>query len=538
MYILGINGGVTVNQHDPSVALLKDGLLKVCIEEERLLGVKGPRGVLPVKAINACLKEEGITIKDIDLIVHPGATYKDLPGRIKDYMEYYFGSCPEIKMYNHQLCHLASAFFQSGYDSAMSISYDGFGDGLSAAYATSRVEEGIDIIGDVKSDNSLGHFYATMTSFLGFRPSEGEYMVMGLSPYGKKEYDLSDFITIDDTGFYINSEYINKNASVYEPFFNSKLIGLLGEPRRLGEKISQRHMDIAFSTQAAIENALVSLVKYVHKKSGERNLCLAGGVALNCTANKRIKELPFIDSLFVQPAASDRGLALGAALQASFDHGYKASPLTHVYYGPTYSSDEIERNLLLTGQKYKTLTNPEKTAAELISEGKIIGWFQGRSEFGPRSLGHRSILADPRDSSMKDKINSLVKFRDEFRPFAPAVTEEFSKVCFEMDSSSPFMTVAYTVKKEWRDKLPAITHVNDTARVQTVSQDNCSIFYGLIKHFGDLTGVPVVLNTSFNIKGQPIVETPLDAIATFQSTGLDALVIGDFLIEKEIDPRC
>ncbi|MBQ4810464.1 hypothetical protein A7985_08455 [Pseudoalteromonas luteoviolacea] len=532
MYILGIHGGVRINQHDPSAALIKDGVLCACIEEERLLKVKGPRGTLPIRAIQACLEQEGITIHDVDYIAHPGETYEDMPPKIDRYMRYYFGHCPPVKMINHQLCHLASSFYHAPFDDAMCISYDAYGDRQSAAYATATRETGIDVIETVNYDNSLGHYYGVMTSYLGFRPAEGEYMVMGLAPYGEEKYNIDDILCATEDGYKVNTSYFNKDVCVYEPYFNEKMTDLLGPSRKLSDPIDQRFRDIAKATQVALEQSVISVIKYVHEKTGKRKLCLSGGVALNCSANHLIRNLDFIDELFVQPAASDRGIALGAALQLSYEKGALPTPVDHVFYGPDYSDEKIRHALELTGNKFIELEDPYKTGAELIAEGQIIGWFQGRSEYGPRALGHRSILADPRNPNMKDMINARVKFRDEFRPFAPAVCAEFASTCFDMEEESPFMTIVYPVRKEWHERIPAVTHVNGSARVQTVSEKSGPGFYPLVKHFGQLTGVPVVLNTSFNIKGQPIVETPFDALATFASTGLDAVIIGKYLVTK------
>jgi carbamoyltransferase len=278
-------------------------------------------------------------------------------------------------------------------------------------------------------------------------------------------------------------------------------------------------------------------VKYLHKITGLRDLCISGGIGLNCSLNMHLHELDIVDRLFVQPAASDRGLALGCAMQICNELKIKMEPINHLYYGPTYTENDILDALGLVGFDYKKVNSPESYAANLLAQGKIIGWFQGRSEFGPRALGNRSIIADPRAASMKDEVNARIKFREEFRPFAPAVLESEASKIFCMNEISPFMTMAFNVREEWKSKLGATTHVNGTARVQTVSAEHSPRFYKLISEFNKLTGVPVLLNTSFNIKGQPIVETPLDAISTFAGTGLDALFLGDYVIEKTIKPR-
>ncbi|RMG40284.1 MAG: hypothetical protein D6719_11525 [Candidatus Dadabacteria bacterium] len=363
---------------------------------------------------------------------------------------------------------------------------------------------------------------------------------MGLSPYGNPEkYDLSPFLSVSETGYYCDVSFIRSNPparSVYEPSYSEKLVELLGEPRKPGSEITRRHMDIAAAVQFALERAAVSLIQYLHSRTGLRNLALAGGVALNCAANRIITELPFIDRLFVQPAASDRGLALGCALYMANQEGCPAQPLKHAFYGPTYSLDDLRETLRLTGATFCECNNPAEKAARLLCEGKIVGWYQGRSEFGPRALGNRSILADPSSLEMKDLVNAKIKFRESFRPFAPAVLEEHAAELFEIPYASPFMTITFKTRAEWRNKLQAVNHVNNTARVQTVSKDTNPLFHDLITHFHAAAGIPCVLNTSYNVRGQPIVETVKDALTTFAASGMDAVFIGPFLLEKQ--PCC
>lgn len=535
MNILGIHGGVTINQHDAGAALIRDGHLVCFIEEERLIRVKSSRGVLPIESISACLKEAGISMRDIDLVALPGETYADITERTQGYLRHHFGYAPPIQPINHQTAHLASAFFPSGFQKAMCLSYDAYGDRLSAAMGTADHQNGIKIIETRPHDNSLGMFYATMTSFLGFMPGEDEYKVMGLAPYGKDTVDLSFFAHSASHGYTVDTQYIRSSppaSSAYEQFYSERLIEFLGEPRRKGEPITQRHRDIAAGTQQALESCAASLVAHLHEKTGLKNLCLAGGVALNCSANRVLSKLPFIENIFVQPAASDRGLALGCALQAAKDAGESLEPISHVFYGPTQKENVILSALELTGMTAKEVHDPSEAAAQLLSEGKIIGWFQGRSEFGPRALGHRSILAHPGLAHMKDAINARVKYREEFRPFAPSVLEERASELFVMEKPSPYMTVAFDVHENWSEKLPATTHINKTGRVQTVHKKTDPLYHSLISQFEKFTGLPVVLNTSFNIKGQPIVETPLEALSTFAGTGMDALIMGHYLLVK------
>lgn len=540
MNILGIHGGVSNNQHDSAAALIIDGKLVACVEEERMVRIKGPRGLLPIESISAVLKEARLTMHDIDLVVHPGETYEDAPPRITSYLRHYFGHAPSIRLVNHQTAHVASAFFHSGYDRAMCLSYDAYGDRLSAQLAIASRQDGVKVLESREWTNSLGAFYATMTSYLGFLPAEDEYKIMGLAPYGRPRFDLTPFACPTPDGYFVDTSFMRQDPplkSNWEPFYSDKLVKLVGEPRRKREPIDERHRDVAYATQQALEACAVSLVTYLHSITKETALCLAGGVALNCSANLVLRSLPFVDRLFVQPAASDRGLALGCALQAAKQEGIEVEPLQHVYYGPTYSMDDIRRAIRLTGFQAEELSDPTDRAAELISAGCIVGWFNGRSEFGPRALGNRSILADPGRKEMKDEINARVKFREEFRPFAPSVIEEKASEMFAMDAPSPYMTMAFKVREGWGERLPAITHINNTARVQTVSKATAPAYHKLISEVGKRTGIPTVLNTSFNIKGQPIVETPLDAISTFAGTGMDALFLGPFMIKKPGRPR-
>jgi carbamoyltransferase len=535
MNILGLYSGFSINNHDPGASLIRDGRVIAVCEEERFSRIKSSRGLLPIRSIRSCLGQAGLKISDIDLVVSPGETLEHLADKIAAYLKHYFGSCPPIRLVNHQTAHLASAFFPSGFEKAMCMSYDNSGDRLSGEFAIGESRQ-LKVISTIDNRNSLGRFYALMTQFLGFEAGEDEYKVMGLAPYGNSRYDLSDIVRPTSDGYLFNSAYFRDLppvTSVYEPFYSEKLVKLLGRPRLPGEPIDQRIKDIAFSTQQALEACAISLVTKLHADTGLDDLCIAGGVALNCSANGKLSQLPFVRRLFVQPAASDRGLALGCALLGAYDAGQKVDTLEHVYCsGPEYGTAEIAEAIKLSGLKYEEQPDPSGTAAEMLADGKIIGWFQGRSEFGPRALGHRSILADPRRADMKERVNARIKFREEFRPFAPAVLEERAEDYFDMPGASPFMTVAYAVHDQQRSAIPAVTHVNGTARVQTVGRATSPEFHSLIERFGEITGVPVVLNTSFNLRGQPIVESPADAIATFAASGMDATFMGPFLIKK------
>lgn len=540
MNVLGVHCAFSNMTHEPGAALICDGKIIALGEEERFTRMKGGLGLLPFHSITFCLTQAGLTMKDIDLVVSDGETIKDtLDNNVRLFFKFHFGVVPPIRYINHQLSHLSAAFFYSGFRKSMCISYDGRGDGLAGVLAIGS-SKGIEVVEEIPIQDSLGLFYCAITQFLGFRQAQDEYKVMGLASLGTEGEDISSLVKIFDNGYSVSQQNFGHSfplKSLDEPLYNENLEKALGVPRRYGEPITDRHKNLAFAAQKSLEKCAVSLVERLHDKTGLDSLCIAGGVGLNCSANRIIYQLPFLKKLFVQPAASDRGLCLGSALLGAFEGGDKIQIPKHVFYGPSYTSEQLLNALNLSGQNYIELLDPSAEAANLLADGKIIGWFQGRSEFGPRALGNRSILADPRFLKMKDEINARIKFREEFRPFAPAVIEERASEFFEMERPSPYMTVTFGVRPQWRDKLQAVTHVDNSARVQTVSKETNPLFHRLIATFGSLTGIPVVLNTSFNARGEPIVETPLDALATFSSVGMDALILGPYLITKPKSPK-
>jgi carbamoyltransferase len=538
---LGIHGGYTVQQHDAAAVLMIDGRVVIAVEEERLYRQKGAYGLVPVESIAACLREAQIRIEEVDLVTMPGSTYRDAPDRASKWVTHHFGWSPEIRTINHQEAHLHSAFWQSGFADALCISFDAYGDQLSGAIAIASLDEGLTVLETRPFDNSLGTFYGTMTSFLGFKPGEDEFKVMGLAAYGQADSDLSFFLRTASDGYICDPKYARdeSKASQWEPFYSDALVARLGAPRRREEILTDRFKNLAASTQLALETAVINLVQYAvsllpDEHPARSNLCLSGGVALNCSANGRLFKSQIVRNIFVAPAASDRGLALGCAFSAAHHAGETITPPASQSLGPSRSAELIEEAIRITGVTARTVDDPAGVGAAIVESGRILGWFQGRSEYGPRALGNRSILADPKRRTMKEEINARVKFREEFRPFAPAVTEEAAGKYFDMDGRpSPFMTVAFDVNQGMGDVLPAVTHVNGTARVQTVSSATDGLFYDLVAKMGELCGHPAVVNTSFNVKGQPIVETPLDALATFAATGMDALILGPYLIDKK-----
>ncbi|RLG20286.1 hypothetical protein DRN67_00290, partial [Candidatus Micrarchaeota archaeon] len=465
---------------------------------------------------------------------------------IDDKIKKELGFGGKVQYCEHHESHAASTFLTSPYKEAAVLTVDGAGE-----WATATIGEGKDkrvrILKEIRYPNSLGLLYTAFTYYLGFRVNSGEYKLMGLAPYGEPTYYhaiVDNLIDIEEDGaFKLNTDYFGYLDTLR--MTNKKFHDLFGgEPRKPSEKIEKRHKDIARSIQMVTEEIMLKLANTAHDMTGQKNLVLAGGVALNCVANGRIlREGPF-ENLYIQPASGDAGGAVGAASLVHYSLLNNArqplqKPLMKdAYLGPAYSDEEIEGMLQKNEADYEKLERKElfKRAAKLISQKKVVGWFQGRMEFGPRALGSRSILADPRYAEMRDTVNLKIKFRESFRPFAPTVLEEDVSEWFELDRPSPYMLLVAQTRPEKRKLLPAITHVDGSARIQTVSKAQNALFHGLIKEFKRITKVPVVINTSFNVRGEPIVCTPQNAYDCFTHTYMDYLAIGDYLVSKKEMP--
>lgn len=542
MYILGINGGVRHGYQDVSATLIKDGIVLYAIEEERLNRVKFSPGQLPELAISECLKQANITIKDIDYIASHGSTWgTEYAEKVHDYFLYTFGYCPKLEFVHHHDAHAASAFYASGFDKAMVLTIDASGDGVSTQLSLGDGNK-MELLKRFSRPNSVGIFYLIITQLCGFKRDTDEYKLMGLAAYGNKDkYDFSSVIYFKDGNLYFNEDYLKPLApsapqlTKQELAFSNKLTDEFGAKRLKIETINQHYKDIAASAQKRLEEIIVEIVKYFHEETGLNKICLAGGVALNCLANQKIMNLDFIDDIYVQPAASDAGISLGAAMYVSSKYGFKPSPINSALLGMEYSDEEIEMVLKDINVAYKKLENPAKEAAILVSENKVIGWFQGRMEFGPRALGARSILANPAMPNVKDIINAKIKYRESYRPFCPSVIEEEASNYFIGKAKlAPFMNITFDVLEEMKIKIPGVVHEDGTARIQTVNKLLQPLYYNFLLELKHLTGHPVVVNTSFNTNNEPIVANPYDAVATFYRSGLDALVIGSFLIIKNI----
>ncbi|HKN75755.1 MAG TPA: carbamoyltransferase C-terminal domain-containing protein [Candidatus Acidoferrum sp.] len=577
MNILGINA----YHGNASAAVVCEGRLVAAVEEERFNRVKYAAG-FPAQAIRYCLKEAGLELKDIDHVAVPRNPYARLgtklfyairmPSFARERMKVLakFTGIPEalaqafdmdpasiaarFHRVEHHQAHLASAFFVSPFERAALLSADGLGDFASTMWGSGNGSR-MKIDGAIAFPHSLGLFYSAVTQYLGFLKFGDEYKVMGLGAYGAPD-QLDAFRKIVLThgdGFRLELDYFTHHRSGPEmswaeadktptlgKMFSEEMEKLLGPKRNPEEPLEQRHKNLATALQARLEEVYLGMLKKLAERTGLKAVCLAGGVAFNCVANGKIFDTTGFEQVYVHPAAGDAGLAVGAAYYVW--HQILGKPRTfvmdHAYWGPGYTRDEIRRaieanGLTQNGCRVEELADEsllQRTAA-IVADGKILGWFQGRAEWGPRALGNRSIVADPRRPEMKEILNQRIKHREIFRPFAPSILAESTGEWFEKSHPSPFMTLAYSVRPEKREKIPAPTHVDGTGRLQTVTREANLRYWSLIKAFDRLTGVPVVLNTSFN-DNEPIVCRPAEALDCFQRTQMDALVLGDFLITR------
>ena len=593
MHILGIS----CYFHDAAAALLYDGKLIAAAEEERFTRKKHDYE-FPQHAIDFCLKVGGIQAADLDYVVFfekPFVKFERLllssmqtfPRShrvfreamitwladklwIKTLIQKRLGvSANKILFSAHHLSHAASAFFCSPFEEAAILTVDGVGEWTTASLGVGKGTD-IKLLKEIRFPHSLGLLYSAFTAFLGFEVNEGEYKVMGMAPFGKPRYvdKVQKLIRIDrDGGFELDLDYFCFHYST-ENTFNGKFTALFGPPRDpkahfftagsgypsyFGEKPAnygnlakenQYYADIAASIQTVTEETLLQMAQNAYKETGLKRLCMAGGVALNSVANGRILRETSFEELYIQPAAGDGGGAIGAALYGY--HMVLGKPrqfiMEHAYWGEEHGPGEVEKFLKEGSICYRSFNDEDKLIAYVVDrlqEGKVIGWSQGRFEWGPRALGNRSILADPRRSDMKDIVNVKIKFREPFRPFAPSVLTERCEEYFGLSEApkhypARFMLYVVDVKDKKREILPAITHVDGTGRLQTVRKEQSPRYHKLIEAFGDATGVPVLLNTSFNLKGEPIVNTPQEAFHTFTQSGMDLLVLGEHVVEKSI----
>ena len=564
--------GISCFYHDAAAALLVDGQLVAAAEEERFSRVKHDNR-WPEQAIDFCLATAGLRPDDLDCVVFyekpllkfervllsavaaaprslryfREAMISSLLDRlwVKAKLRGRFGLPGERLLFcEHHLSHAASAFYCSPFAAAAVLTVDGVGEWTTAALG---VGEGtaLRLTDELRFPHSLGLLYSAFTAWLGFEANEGEYKVMGLAAYGRPQYvdKVLKVVQVDrDGGLHLDMSYFSFHQSVQRTY-SPKFVALFGPPRdpRQG-RVEQYYADVAASIQRVCEETMLAMSRHLYDRTGLPNLCLAGGVALNSVANGRIAREGHFERVFIQPAAGDSGGALGAALWAQ--HAVFGQPRTfvmdHAYWGRSYSPGEIRAALDAAGVTYRDLGSPEvvqAAAVERLARGEVLGWFQGRFEYGARALGARSILADPRRAEIKDRVNRRIKLREPFRPFAPSVSLPAAGRYFDLaepETAYParFMLYVVDVLESQRARLPAITHVDGTTRPQTVDAALNPRYAGLIERFEATTGLPVILNTSFNLRGEPIVNTPADALATFERSGLDALVLGDFLVTR------
>ncbi|HEX4417219.1 MAG TPA: carbamoyltransferase N-terminal domain-containing protein [Kofleriaceae bacterium] len=552
--------GISAHFHDAACCLLRDGKLVAAVQEERFSRIKHDP-TIPRAAFGYCLEQGGITIADVDCVAYyedpvvkldrqlwmglpqlpslaPEALFRLDPARAEREIRELLGFEGEIQLVPHHLSHAASSFCFSGFDDAAILVVDAVGEWATTSLGRASGSS-LEILDEVRFPDSLGLLYSTITSYLGFEVNDAEYKVMGLAPYGQPIYldKLMQLVeSLPNGKFRLNPEYFDFMRG--RRMYSEALCDLLGAPPRAAEsEIPQFAKDVARSLQVLLEKLLLQLANHLHRIVPSQNLCMAGGVALNCVANAAVlRDGPF-DRLFVQPAAGDAGGALGAAAMAHITRSGQrpeVGRLEHVYLGPRYSSNEVAALLEATPLAFADFRGRERellaTVADRLADGKVIGWFHGGMEFGPRALGARSIIADPRRDEMRDRINALVKMREAFRPFAPAVLAEAASAHFDLDHPSPFMLETCQVKSAIR--LPAITHVDGSARVQTVDAKVSPRFHALISEFGRRTGCPILLNTSFNLRGEPIVCSPMDALLCFLRSDIDFLVLEDFVIDR------
>ena len=578
--------GISAFYHDSAASLIIDGEIVNAVQEERFTRIKHDAS-FPSNSINWCLKDRDINFSDLDYIVfydkpflkferlietylgHSPSGFKSFSKSIpiwikqklflKNYLNREFlkldsnFNLNKLKFCEHHLSHAASAFYPSPFKSAAILTMDGVGE-----WATTSIglgyDDKIEIIREINYPHSLGLLYSAFTQFLGFKVNSGEYKVMGLAPYGKPIYKskiMDNLIDLKDDGsFRLNQKFFDYSTGL--SMINKSFIELFNfETRKENQEITIDHMNVAASIQRVTEEVVLKISKEIKKITGEKNLCLAGGVALNCVANSKIKSLKLFDDIWVQPASGDAGGSIGSALAINYLHlknkrkVLKQDSMKGAYLGPRWDIKEIENKLRSINCEFKYLEMKEliKKSAYLLSEGNIIGFFQGKMEFGPRALGNRSILADPRRKNMQKDLNLKIKFRESFRPFAPSILEEDLADWFNTKTKDPYMTFTSNVIKQDYSReildnnalsvIPSVTHVDGSSRIQTVKKETNKMFYELLKEFKKITDCPILINTSFNVRGEPIVNTPEDAFKCFMGTGLDYLVIENFLIDKK-----
>ncbi len=574
MYILGIS----CYYHDASAALLKDGEIVAAAEEERFTRKKHDTS-FPLKAITFCLESQGITMKDVSYVAFYEKPFLKFERMLSQHIEMFpqtlktfLSALPswineklrvprtvrkklhykgQVLFIHHHLAHAASTFLVSPFEKAAVVTIDGVGEWTTTAYGIGE-ENNIHLMKEIKFPHSLGLLYSTITAYLGFSVNNSEYKVMGLAPYGDMNKStnayykkLRQVIDIKEDGSYrLDLSYFVYHYKDCMP--SKKMCRLLDGPiTKRGSEMTQRHKDIAAALQLIYEEVLFKILNHVYDVTKCENLVFSGGCALNSVANGKILSNTPFKKIWMQPNASDGGTSIGAAsyIYHTLLNRKREYVQDNAFLGPKFSNHEIKAFLEKNRIKYSTLDEHEllRTTAELLHKNKVVGWFQGRMEWGPRALGNRSILANPANQKAKELLNEKVKHREKFRPFAPVVCDDDAATYFECDTPIPeptdFMLMVYPVKKEWQAKIPAVVHVDGSGRLQVIKRHQNKLYYDLIKEFGRISGIPILINTSFNIRGEPIVCTPYDAYKCVMGTGIDCLVMGNFFIKREDNPQ-
>ena len=588
--------GISAFYHDSAAALVIDGEIIAAAQEERFTRIKHD-AQFPINAIKYVISAGDIDVNEIDCIVFYEKPFLKFERLLETYVakapwgfnsfrkampiwlrEKLFQKSIIIKELNkiipdfsekkllfseHHLSHAASAYYPSPYDEAIILTIDGVGEWATTTLSKAK-ENKIEIIKEINFPHSIGLLYSAFTYYLGFKVNSGEYKVMGLAPYGSPKYSKIIFDNIidlkEDGSFLLNQSYFNYSTGL--TMTNKKFDSLFGQPVRKKETLlNQFHMDIAASIQNVIENIILKICKNIRYEYNVKNLCLAGGVALNCVANSKVLKKEYFENVWIQPAAGDAGGALGAALLVWYNEMdnkrtvNKSDSMKGSYLGPSFKNEDIKKTLINCGANFDFYENDEliKKTVNYLTQEKAIGWFQGRMEFGPRALGARSIIADPRSEKMQKNLNLKIKFRESFRPFAPSIIREHLNQWFDLNIDSPYMLLVSDIKESHKikltkkeeylfgleklnlknSKIPAVTHVDYSARIQTVHKETNKIYYDLISEFYNKTSCPLIVNTSFNVRGEPIVCTPKDAFNCFMGTNLDILVIGNYILKKQ-----
>lgn len=570
--------GISPFGQNPAAAIIVDGTLIAFAEEERFVRIKSAFGKFPGKALSYCLREANLTLTDVDCIAvgwesnkyrytmplvaaslwlrygigrgsgaYDSALHELVAWRPENALRHiqyglyntgYKGKIPKIEFVPHHLAHAASTFYASGFDTATILILDGSGEERATTlYKGNGLE--ITEITSVDIPHSLGWFYAATTAYLGFKPYEDDGFIMGLAPYGRPSDEMREkartILRLEERGEYsVHPQFTLLGDHTWNEHFSDQYIRLFGTPRLQGSPMTQRHKNIAFAIQERLEETIVTLGKRAVRESGYNDVCLAGGVALNCKANGVLAQTDFVNNMFIQPASHDAGAALGAAMIIARDAGDDPRfHMSHSRWGPSFNEDSVRHILDEAMVPYTRKKNMADTIADSIALGKIVARFHGRMEAGPRALGGRSILANPAIQGMNDVINKRVKHRDPWRPFCPSMIETISKEYLVGPKETRFMTVIYDVPKGKKKDISAVTHIDGTTRPQTVSKAEDEEYYNIIRAVGEKTDVPVVLNTSLNVKGEPIACSPVDALKCFYSTGIDAMALGSFWLEKK-----